>query len=351
MTAPATQGPVARIVVQTRAGLVDEAGNRVRALLFVDAEVPADPEARLPVIGSFPLYREELRSDYLAVGDATYRLRRADNARRTAGMKPPEPRPLPCDVVARHEFVRYNDDVLWPPTGCTDDPDLAVAVYGDRAPRIQGAGRRSFDLSVVAETVAQVRAEARAHLIRRPEGLYYQAPVPMIRIVYDYDGEDRFGYDVVEMATTDELTFSIDRSREASEFARRLAGGRPQHAFEGVTLTEPGLLPQRDDLVGLVSTIGPLLARLRVFDPLTVERETLLAWHDASNAAFIASSLGRPGAERVLAGLGHLIGHLREIDAIVGFAPHFRKRISQIAARIDLEASLTPSAPPAEPRP
>lgn len=351
MTAPATQGPVARIVVQTRAALVDAAGNRVRALLFVDAEVPADPEARLPAIGSFPLYREELRSDYLAVDDATYRLRRADNARRMAGMVPPEPRPLPCDVVARHEFVRYNDDVTWPPAGCADDPDLGVAVYGDGPPRIQGAGRRSFDLSAVAETVAQVRAEARAHLIRRPEGLYYQAPVPVIRIVPDYDGGDRFGYEVVETAQTDEMTFSIDRSREASEFARRIAGDRPQHAFDGVTLANPGLLPQRDDLVGLVSRIGPLLAKLRIFDPLSIDRETLLAWHDAANADSIADTLGRPGAERVLTGLGRLIGHLRELDAIVGFAPHFRQRLAHISARIDFEASLLPSPALAEPRP
>lgn len=351
MTLQATSGSRARIVVQTQVALADGAGNWVRALLFVDAEVPADPEARLPVIGSFPLYREELRSDYLSAGGAVYRLRRADNARHTSAMVPPEPRPRPEDVVARFEYRRYGaDDSFWP-DGLKNEHDLAVAVYGDGPPRIQGAGARSFDLTTISETVAALRAEARARLIRRPEGLYYQAPVPVIRIVHDFVSEAPFAYDVVEMDDTDEMTFSIDRGREASAFARMIAGGRPQPPFDGAMTTNPDLLPLRDDVVGLASALGPELARLRFFDPPSMDRETLLAWHDAANAERIATTLGRSGAERVLSGLRRLIGYLHEIDAIVECAPRFRERLARIAARIDLEVPLIPSANPAEPRP
>lgn len=337
-------GSVTRVVVHTHVCLADGSGRLFRGRLFVDVDVPADTGKLIPVIGSFPLHCEDLRSDYLAVGGGVYRLRRADKASRSAGIALPEPRPQAAEVVGRFEYVPFDDeDFLLPPHGISDDPGLAVAVYGDGPPLIRGAASRTFDLSGLARIIEEIRAEARMNLIRRPEGLYHRAPTPMIRIRQNFEGPSPFGFEIVEsVTTTTEMTFSIDRADEASAFARLLAGDRPQHALEGVVMRNSHLLPERDDVVELVREIGPTLAKLRIFDPLEIRKETLLALHDAANAPSIVSLLGRPGADRILNGLAHLMNHLQDVDALAMFGAHMRTRFAHIAARIGFELASQP---------
>ena len=317
-----------------------------RVPMAVEAVVPADPDAVVPILAECTLARSALEAEaaptlYLDFGGQVLRsfedphghLRIARDKLPEAARRFPYFRRHNIDhehISTRHHAIDGTSPRIYPRVAHVplDGPSSLVDDELDTGP-----------LQAAAE---QARRLAASSLLLRPTGWFTSAALPKW-MVYEYNGRKSVMLTERGMATIGG-TFAIDRVQAAVAHGERLHG--PGFEVVGtVHRLEVDRIPSAaTDIVDLACRLAAVTAQYLAPHLPELDPENVRSWHEVSNVGDLVATEGPAAAYRVLGACERLMGDYLWSKTL---RHEHGWRSERLRVRTELEAALDarPNAP------